>query len=168
MTASRESSPRQLFLRMMGGIALTSVGPILLVLVLIVHVRIGGHVLFDSPTDILRARLMALCTMSIGLPLWFFTQLRLARSIRDGEWSEARLRSIRRLVFAFPISSLCIVALLAYVVGIYLRGRYYWLVGFSVLAFPCGALGDLHSQFVIRDGCNESIDAPVLPAGLPY
>jgi hypothetical protein len=169
MTAPRESSPRQLFFQMMGGIALTSAGPILLVLILIVHLKIGGHILFDFPKGILCARLIAMCAMSTGLPLWFFTQLRLARSIRDGEWSEAKLKSIRRIVFALPISFVCILALLAYLIGICLRGRYYWLVGFSVLAFPCGALGDLHSQFMIRDGCNEPIDpVPALPAVLPY
>lgn len=168
MTASRETSPGQLFLRMMCGIALTSSGPILLVLVLIVHIRIGAHGIADSAIDVARARMIALCAIVTGIPIWFFTQLRLARGIRDGEWRDEELAFLRRILFGQPVRLVGIFTLLTYAIGVYMRGSFYWLVGFGVLVFPLGAFGDLYKQFIVRYLTSEAEDtdrspAPVIP-----
>ena len=163
MTAHREASPGQLFLWMIGGIALTSVGPILLVLILIVHVKFGGHILADSPRDVLRGRIAALCAMTIGLPAWFFTQLRLARSIRDGEWLDHDLRIIRRIVSARSLYLIGLLASIAYVVAICLRGSLYWLTSASVLVFPVGAFHDLSRQFIARESRGDAIEWALRP-----
>lgn len=153
---------------MMFGIALTSCGPILLVLVLIVHVSLGGHRIADSSSDVMQARLLALCAITIGIPIWFFTQLRLARGIREGEWRDEDLAFLRRILFGRSIRLVGIFSVLTYAIGICIRGPYYWLVGFGVLIFPLGAFGDLYKQFIVRYLESETEDrdgasTPVIP-----
>lgn len=159
MTTPRCISPLRLFFRMIAGIALTSTGPILMILAFILHINLPSYSLNALLHNGFRVRMIALCFISTGLPMWFFTQLRLARGIRDGEWMEVELEPIRRIVFAHSNYIGGIFIVLAYAIGICMRGRFYWLVGFGQLALPLGAFGDLHKQFVARKIRQCSIDA---------
>lgn len=158
MSEPRTLSPTYLFFRMMSGIVLTGVGPIFLILVLVVHVTFHTWSMSDPSHHFLRARALALICIVTGLPIWLFSQLRLARGIRDGEWHDSELRVIRRIVFACSYYIIGSLILTAYLIGICMRGRLYWLVSFGQLALPLGAFGDLYKQFLARDRRSRCID----------
>ena len=166
MTAHSITSPNQLFIRMIGGITLTAIGPIILVLVLIVHINIAGYKIAEFPRDVLTARLVAAAMIVTGIPIWFFYQRRLALGIRDGEWLDADLRLIDRIAAARSNYLIALAALFLYITGICLRGRFQWLAGSSILLFPIGAFHDLSRQFVARDGRTAAIETILQPA--PY
>jgi len=143
---------------MISGILLTGIGPIFLILVLVVHVKFHTESMSDPAHHFLRARLLALICIVTGLPIWMFSQLRLAGGIRDGEWQESELKAIRRIVFACSYYIVGTLIVITYLIGICMRGRLYWLVSFGQLALPLGAFGDLYKQFLARDRRDRCIN----------